>query len=272
MSAPMAMPVSSSSVGVDDVVAEVLWLAQHRHVPLHDVRATLEQVRPWLSSYAEWVLTEDGFEIITGGVGPRARQAVCDIAASAGLSSSSVRFFRAVAEACPDVMVGVKVPFTSSHSAPTSPTAYVRTALAKDDARQVLKRAAARAGWSFQPGDVVDEHPSCDTLYGIGVVDDDGAPMLKTYVLQEVGDDVAFVSLRLNAAGLHHAHKEYAADVEVKTLQASPLWGAALTWMQGALGIDTVGHVGREVCAHRADRWKIYVERIGRIATDRSLR
>ena len=99
--------------------------------------------------------------------------------------------------------------------------------------------------------------PPARTLYGLGFQGD----VVKTYALTDDG----FVSYRLVGDDVLAEPKEYRADVSWDAISwPDPRW-AAIGELGRALGFRTAGHVG-----HLHGAMKVYVERTGAIATDRS--
>ncbi len=148
--------------------------------------------------------------------------------------------FRAAAEYWPAAITGVKRELGGA----VEPTYYVRTLCPWADGIAWLGAAATRI-------------PPARTLYGLGF---QGA-VVKTYALTDCG----FVSYRLAGDDVIAEPKEYRADVVWdEMLWPDPRW-AAIGELGRTLGFRTAGHVG-----HHHGEMKVYVERTGAIATDRS--
>ena len=188
-----------------------------------------------LDHYAEWVLGRDAFALVTLGDAPVLAARVGGIAAER---------LRAAAACWPGAVTGVKLEL----GACVEPTLYVRVLCPWDDATGWLARAGVAAAVRVPPA---------RTMYGLGFQGE----LVKTYALAPGG----FVSYRLTADELLREHKAYRADVAWSAIAwPDPRW-AALGELGRALGFETAGHVGRV-----GDTRKIYVERTGAIATDRS--
>jgi hypothetical protein len=148
--------------------------------------------------------------------------------------------FRDAAARWPAAITGVKRELGSS----IEPTYYVRTLCPWAEGVAWLGAAATRI-------------PSARTLYGLGFQGD----VVKTYALTDEG----FVSYRLAGNEILAEPKEYRADVAWDAIVwPDPRW-AEIGELGRTLGFRTAGHVGQ---LHGA--MKVYVERTGAIATDRS--
>lgn len=209
-----------------------------------DVASVIARDRAALDRYAEWVLGRDTFAVVT--LGPCAELA-------------SPRF-RAAAARWPSAITGVKHELGAralehSQSAGSGvrcrgrrliePTYYVRTLCPWAEGVAWLGPAAARI-------------PAARTLYGLGFQGD----VVKTYALTDDG----FVSYRLVGDEVLAEPKAYRADVAWDAIAwPDPRW-ATIGALGRTLGFRTAGHVG-----HLHGAMKVYVERTGAIATDRSL-
>jgi hypothetical protein len=148
--------------------------------------------------------------------------------------------FRAAAARWPAAITGVK----RELGAAIEPTYYVRTLCPWAEGVAWLGPAAARI-------------PPARTLYGLGFQGD----VVKTYALTDDG----FVSYRLAGDEVLAEPKEYRANVAWDAIAwPDPRW-VAIGELGRALGFRTAGHVG-----HHGGALKVYVERTGAIATDRS--
>jgi hypothetical protein len=148
--------------------------------------------------------------------------------------------FRAAAARWPGAITGVK----RELGAAIEPTYYVRTLCPWGEGVAWLGPAAARI-------------PPARTLYGLGFQGD----VVKTYALSDDG----FVSYRLAGDEVLAEPKEYRADVAWDAISwPDPRW-AAIGELGCTLGFRSAGHVG-----HHHGAMKVYVERTGAIATDRS--
>ena len=189
-----------------------------------------------LDRYAEWVLGRDAFALVTLGDPPALATLVGGIAAER---------LRAAAARWPGAVAGVKLELGAS----VDPTLYVRVLCPWGDAIAWLARAGVATAARVLPA---------RTMYGLGFQGE----LVKTYALAPGG----FVSYRLAGDELQTQHKGYRADVAWDAIAwPDPRW-AAIGEVGRALGFGTAGHVGLA-----GDTLKIYVERIGAIATDRSL-
>ena len=143
----------------------------------------------------------------------------------------------------PAAITGVKLELGTA----IAPTYYVRT---------LCPWAEGVAWLSAQGIPAAAQVPPARTLYGLGF---QGA-VVKTYALAPGG----FVSYRVDTA-LHREHKDYVADVEWDAIVWPDARWAAIGELGRTLGFRSAGHV-----APSAGGLKIYVERAGAIATDRS--
>lgn len=224
-----------------------------------DASRVIASLRPFFESYLELTLADEGFEIITGGVG--CADALARAAREQGLGDEAVDAFARTDRAFPGAMLGLKVGVGTR----VPPTLYHRTMmplerglahLASFDAIAPFSRELARA-----LGDV-------KTLYGLGFTESaerghaNGTRLrVKTYALGDVACGVGFRSVRVGPSGVEPSVREYVPNAKADD---SPLARLA----RRSLGASVFGHV-----AHSAGRGdKIYVERVGAIATDFSAR
>lgn len=238
----------------------------------------LDEIRPWLARYAEVVITESGFELITGGRGPDAQRAMANVGHRRGLPASVTALFRSLADLDNEAMCGLKIPFGSADAAPTL---YVRCMLDLDVARATLEDALASApDLELDLEELASALAGNHVLYGVGLTFSaaDGL-ILKTYTLRNLDDSFheqtgtgaapGFLSLRFCRRGLHEEHKRYLPEVGLHELElADPGWARTLDMLRGELGYDVAGHVGRNSVGDTPGPYKIYVERIGAIPTD----
>lgn len=194
---------------------------------------------PALDRYAEWVLGRDDFALVTlGDVATLCRDAPGPAAA---------RLARA-AERWPAAITGIKL----EPSTRRDPTLYIRTVCEWPDGLAWLAREIDAS--------ILERVPRARTLYGLGFQ----GPVIKTYALAPDG----FVSYRIDETGVRSEHKHYRADVPWNEIAwPDPRWHA-IAGLGRSLGFRTAGHVGVTSSAHEL---KIYVERAGALATDRSL-
>lgn len=148
---------------------------------------------------------------------------------------------RAAAAHWPAAITGVKHELGSA----LAPTYYVRTVCPWADGVAWLGAAATQI-------------PPARTLYGLGFQGD----VVKTYALADDG----FVSYRIAGDEVLAEPKAYRADVAWDDIAWPDARWTAIGALGRTLGFRTAGHVGQ---LH--GEMKIYVERIGAIATDRSL-
>ncbi len=193
---------------------------------------------PALARYAEWVLGRDDLAVVTLG----------DVETLAALATpTAAARLRGAAARWPEAITGVKLELGEHRP----PTLYVRTLCPWQDGVDWLERAGIAAA----------RVPPARTLYGLGFQGD----LVKTYALAPDG----FVSYRIAGGELRRDvdHKRYRADVAWEAIAWPDARWAAIGALGRTLGFRTAGHVGR-TCEH--DELKIYVERAGAIATDRS--
>jgi hypothetical protein len=211
---------------------ELAALGAHYGIAVDDLIADHGRA---LDRYAEWVLGRDAFALVTLGDAP----------ALAGLvGGTSGDRLRAAAACWSGAVTGVKLEL----GARVEPTLYVRVLCPWDDAISWLAGAGLAAAVRVPPA---------RTMYGLGFQGE----LVKTYALAPGG----FVSYRLAGGELLREPKAYRADVAWSAIAwPDPRW-AAIGELGRALGFETAGHVGLV-----GDTRKIYVERSGAIATDRS--
>ena len=206
-----------------------------------DATAALAVVRPFLASYLELVFAADSFEIITGG-----RGCAAELAKASGTNVAAAAFLE-TDRRFPGAMLGLKV----AVGATTPATLYHRSRIPFDvGARHV----AALCG---RPVPCVD---GVETLYGLGFTEERGVLRIKTYVLGAVGDALGFRSVRLGPDGVETDVREYTPDARSEAIAAHHA--------RRALGVERFGHVA----SSRARDTKVYVERVGAIATDYAAR
>jgi hypothetical protein len=216
---------------------ELAALGTFYNVPVDDILRTHGAA---LDRYAEWVLGRDDFALVTLGDAA----SLCELAPGV----AAMRLARAAAR-WPSAITGIKLE-PAGHRAPTL---YIRTVCDWQDGVAWL---AADASIDTT---TLSRLPRARTLYGLGFQDD----VIKTYALAPAG----FVSYRLDNRGLHQAHKDYRADVPWHEIDWPDTRWAAIAALGRSLGFRVAGHVGVTPSAEL----KIYVERTGAIATDRSL-
>jgi hypothetical protein len=199
-----------------------------------------EPLFPHLSEYCEFVLAEEGLEVITGGRDPR------PLAVLARTYGGSADGFLRCAERFPGSMLWFKAP---------SATLYVRTVVPMVEAARFLPVA-----------------PEPRILYAVGFCADGS---IKSYVIDELplepfepfvsaltGPRLGFVSR--GPAGV----KFYLPDVPWDRLRLGGQRWTRWTRLGQELGFRTAGHLGVGPGA----RPKVYVDRIGTIPNDYSQR
>jgi hypothetical protein len=214
---------------------ELAALGAFYGVRVDDVIAAHERS---LDRYTEWVLGRDDFALVTLGDVP----SLCALAAppaAARLQRATTRW--------PHAVSGVKL----EPCARREPTLYIRTTCPWDEALEWL-------GGEVPNAECI---PRARTLYGLGFQGE----TIKTYALTDDG----FVSYRVDARGVHEEHKDYQADVPWSEIQWPDARWQAIGALGRKLGFRIAGHVG--VLSTAAHDLKVYVERTGAIATDRSL-
>lgn len=248
------------------VVEEVRALGQTQAVRPDELERALEDLAPHLASYAEVVLTEGGLELITGGTGAAVAAGLARIADTHGAVASE-RFLRCQ-EWFPDRMLGLKL--CVGHAA-SAPTLYVRTMA---PVTEVLDLVAALPHHRAAVPALARELSQNRILYGLGFGKaSSGEPLLKTYTLADVSacglsKRPGFVSLRASGARVEREAKRYLPDLA---------WGELpeadhLARLRSLIPVDHVGHLGVIERPGRAPEIKIYVERVGAIASDWSAR
>jgi hypothetical protein len=108
-------------------------------------------------------------------------------------------------------------------------------------------------------GAVAARIPAARTLYGLGFQGE----LVKTYTLSAEG----FVSFRIAGTELLREHKAYRAEVAWDTIAWPDARWATVGALGRRLGFRSAGHVAH---ASVSASLKVYVERTGAIATDRS--
>jgi hypothetical protein len=196
------------------------------------VQALITRHGAALARYAEWVLARHTFAPVTLGE--------VDELAPLGSTVAQARF-RSAAARWPEAVAGIKLE--------AEPTLYVRSVCPWDEG----------VAWLRDMGLDVSALPRARTLYGLGFQGD----VIKTYSLCDDG----FVSWRLDASGLLREHKEYRADVDWRDIAWPDARWAEIGELGRRLGFRAAGHVGKS----SDGEMKVYVERAGAIATDRTL-
>ena len=243
------MATSSGLVMQLDARCEIERLARAHDL---DVAPLLGTLAPFLDTYLELALDDAGFEVITGGVGN-----ACGLASASrvlGLGAPARSAFLAAAAAYPDAMLGLKVDAAGR----SAPTLYHRPMMPIAEGLRLLgaiePNVVRALGARLAPA---------RTLYGLGFTTTSaGALRVKTYVLDDVAGRIGFRSVRATAHGVEAEARSYEAEAPIES-SLSVARRAAIV-----LGVTTLGHVARS--AGRGA--KVYVERIGAIATDPAAR
>ena len=234
-------------------------------------------VAPWLGSYAEIVLAESGFEILTGGKG--CAEELARAAAGFETSAASIDRFLTCDATFSGRMLGLKVAVGAGGG--TSVTLYVRLLAELRTALTFLQRiGCAPAGFS-------ECLAPARTVYGLGFFSRGADSGLKTYTVTDLtqapfravlgGLDLSwprpgFTSHRVADSVVLHETKVYLPDVDVGALTATtPRWREILSFMPGlfAAGTCTVGISARPGAP---PEMKLYIERLGAVPNDFSAR
>ncbi len=248
------------------VVDEIRALAALKGVTGPALESALAKLAPLLEVYAELVVTEGGIEIITGGVGERAALALAELARQAGAQSEAS--FLACARRFPERMLGLKICFGDEAS---WPTLYVRTLAARSE---VLAFIATLADHAVAVPALESALAENNVLYGVGFsTTANGEPLLKTYSLADVSAlgsraKPGFVSYRAVGGDVVREVKRYLPDLAWGELPA----GFGYEQVRALVGCDRVGHLGVVESLGAAPRVKLYLERVGAIASDMSAR
>jgi hypothetical protein len=250
------------------VRGEVRRLARHQGIAAAEVERALAALAPHLDAYAEIVLTERGFELITGGLGRATARRLATLACLFGAPLATAAPFLRCEAAFPDRMLGLKLCFGPGAAAPSL---YLRTRAPLDAALAFLatldETAAAVDALRAALG-------SSRVLYGLGFFGASGELGVKTYTIDDVPalDGRAtpgFVSYRVVAGSLVAEHKRYLPHVPWdRIVPPTPRWQALCRLAARELGYETAGHFAITEQAGRAPVLKLYVERIGAVPTD----
>lgn len=222
-----------------------------------DAAPVAAALAPHLGDYFELTLGVDGFEVITGGVGPTVARSLARIAAAWRSPRRTTEAFLDCAARFPGRMLGLKL---ATPWAP--PTLYVRVTAPMTDGTAFLAALPEAAG---SVGEVRSRLSGNQTLYGLGFSSAGVALRVKTYTLTDAG----FLSLRLGEGGVLPEEKAYAAETRFET--PSPAWQRVVDFAREAFGVERFSHVG----AKRLDagvEHRLYLERVGAVATDWALR
>ena len=248
------------------VVDEIRALAALKAVAAPALDSTLAALAPLLASYCELVVTASGIEIITGGVGEAAAKTLGRLARERGAHGDHA--FLACARRFPDRMLGAKFCFGDEASLPTL---YVRTLSARSEVLAFVSTLAEHEAAVPALERVLEQN---HTLYGLGFsTTATGQPLLKTYSLADVSalgstPRPGFVSYRAVVGEVTHEVKRYLPDLAWSELPS----GFGYEDVKALVGCDRIGHLGVIESPGTAPRVKLYLERIGAIASDMSAR
>ncbi|HZS35938.1 MAG TPA: hypothetical protein VFF06_03880 [Polyangia bacterium] len=272
-----------------DVRREVRALAAFHGLDAAAVEEALEDVAPHLYAYAEIVLAERGFELITGGRGRAAAESLAAIASRHGAPAAVCAAFLDCERAFPGELLGLKLAFDANVK-PISPSGtkvkpislsaekvkpislYVRTQAPLDEGLAFLGRLPSLAPAVPLLARALEENR---VLYGLGFFAAEGGGLgVKTYTIGDVplpdgGHAPGFLSRRIAAGRVIAEVKRYLPDVDWSRLEVpSDRWRALVDFAGGELGYRRAGHFGIVEREHGAPELKLYVERIGAIPTD----
>ncbi len=248
------------------LVAELRALGHAQAVPRAELERALADLAPHLASYAEVVLTERGLELISGGKG---RAVAADLARIADAHGAvAIERFLRCHERFPDRMLGLKL--CLGHAA-AAPTLYVRTMA---PVAEVLELVATLPEHHAAVPELARELAENHLLYGLGFGKaNSGEPLLKTYTLADVSvcglrERVGFVSWRASGATVEREAKRYLPDLAWSDVPNADHFAR----LRSLLPVDHVGHLGVIERPGQKPEIKVYVERVGAIASDWSAR
>ncbi len=210
------------------------------------------------ATYCEVALTAGIFEVIVGGA--HEERALAALATKRGLSPRAAEIFLKLAKAHPGVMLGAK--FAFGRGLLPEPTLYVRTKAPRDQVLDVVLAACPEIARFEQ--EVRAQLADVNCLYGIGMSALGEHVLLKTYTLHEnVLGRVGFRSLRVTPEGILPESREY---VPGASLADVPAQAFLRNIVREVFGVDRVSHWAFSPSREP----KLYVERVGAIATDLS--
>jgi hypothetical protein len=257
----------------DEVARELSALAAFYGVEDHFVGA----LAPWLGSYAELVLAETGFEILTGGKG--CAEELARAAAGFEASAVSIDRFRMCDATFPGRMLGLKVDIGAGGG--TSVTLYIRLLAELRTALTFLRRIGCA------PVGFLECLAPARTVYGLGFFSRGADSGIKTYTVTDLteapfravlGDlDLSwprpgFISHRIADSVMLSETKVYLPDVNVDALRATtPRWREILSCMPGLLAANTCT-VGISARPSAPPELKLYVDRVGAVPNEFSAR
>ena len=263
----MKAPLSETQV-VSAFREEVSAIAGHYGVSPKRVFSVVEPVEAQFELYWEMVFSSEGFELITAGKGSELRRNLKAVALHHGLSPDTVGLFEACSEVYPDVIIGIKLPFSQVVS--DAPTVYVRTKAPKESVLGFLGSRLTKDAINGLEKVLVQNK----TVYGLGFSEKDGRLYLKTYTIENVTTanghiGEGFVSHRLSGRTISKEHKEYVPDVPLSEYRTDNARLKTLRdFLVNEMGYTHAGHIGALYENDAFSDYKIYVERTGGIPTD----
>lgn len=245
-----------------DVRSELLALASFYGVDRDAVDSVLDSLGAQLDEYAEIVLCEEGFELITAGHGRSVFESFAQTVRCRGASDRVIAAFRLVHEALPDRIVALKLCLGGE---PDAPSCYVRTMVGLSAGVSLLS-GLEEVG--LHCAALTERLRQSSTLYGVGFSGRETL-RLKTYTLSVDEMTTGFTSHRIDVKGLHDFPKRYEREVGWSSIRrSSSKWARVLDFAARELGYREAGHVGTWTRADAASTFKVYVERIGAIPTE----
>ncbi len=253
------------------VRSEIDRLAELYAIDRRGMDARLDALGPHLERYAEIVLAEDGFEVIAGGAEETTARALARIAKDEGASAAASAFERCAA-AAPGRIVGLKLCF----GAWAPPTCYVRTRWPIEEGLAFLGELP---GVAAAVAPLAEALAPARVLYGLGFSGAGSELVVKTYTLGDVPDNpaiapgmgkaVGFLSMRVVGEHVSPAWKRYLPDVAWQDIVApSPRWRRIIDFAASELKYGKAGHFAVTEGEGDAPALKLYVERVGAVATD----
>lgn len=234
---------------------------------------------PWLGSYAEIVLGETGFEVLTGGKG--CAEGLASAAAGFAASAASIDRFRECDATFPGRMLGLKVDVGAGRGASPSVTLYVRTLA------EIGATLSFLDGVGCAPVGLAERLAPARTVYGLGFFSRGRDAGVKTYTVTDLTEAPfravlaglqlswprpGFTSHRVADSVVLHETKLYLPDVDVGTLEAAtPRWREILAFAPGVFAPGTgtcTCTVGITARPSGPPEMKLYVERVGAIPND----
>ena len=226
------------------------------------IAALIESLGPQLDEYAEIVLCEDGFEVITAGRGRRVFESFARTARVWGACERVGAAFGVLHRALQDRTMALKVELGDDSE---GPSCYVRTKIALAEGIALLESFEEVAPHGLA---LAARLQTNSTLYGVGLTGRESL-RVKTYTLSVGETPTGFTSHRIDERGLHLSPKQYDRKVVWSAIdRPSPKWERILDFAARELGYGEAGHVGTWRRTDAPSTFKVYVERIGAIATE----